>query len=80
MLVGSDGVLRKCVFLWKIPSFSQNLCSQGCRNGGENGAIVFGGSRDLGRETGQNARWCRVVMRGAKKGVFQRGCGGGDAV
>lgn len=48
--------------------------------GGGNGAVVLGGSRDFGRETGQNAMWCRVVMRGAKKGVFGGVCGGMNAV
>ena len=36
---------------------------------------MLAGSRDLGREMGQNAMWCRVVMRGAKNGVFGASCG-----
>ena len=80
MVVGSDGVLRNYVFLSEIAGFSIDLCSQGCRNGGGNGADVLGGSRNLGRETCQKAMCCRVVMRGAKKGVFGGVYGGWGAV
>lgn len=48
MLQSSGGELRKRDFLLKRQGFSGDLCSEGCRNGGENGAVVLGGSRDLG--------------------------------
>ena len=70
MLVGSDGELRKYVFLLESLEFSMILCLQGGRNGSEYGAVVLGGSRDLGRKTGQKAMCCRVVIRGAEKGIF----------